>query len=276
MNKRYIDAEDIFVRICSTDDIEWRSRARSGLAYIPMYQGKFIRTLEILDKGIGGDELDRYSGLHCSQKHFLKALILSEINEAELAFEEIELAIEIYRRSFPNKRNAWLVYYPALLAENNDFIKAGEMAEAARKELEEKDPHNMLLYWHALGCIEHYKGNLDAAELYFEKALEVYGYLRFEFRYMMGLTYLKEGKIEEAINEFNTRVIKYPGAELAWWSIREVKSYYYLGIAYERSGWTNKAIENYEEFLDIWKEADPGIEEIEDARARLARLKQEI
>jgi hypothetical protein len=52
-----------------------------------------------------------------------------------------------------------------------------------------------------------------------------------------------------------------------------VKVHYFLGLAYEQSGWTKKAVEHYEEFLDIWKDADPGITEIEDARQRLARLK---
>jgi hypothetical protein len=46
-----------------------------------------------------------------------------------------------------------------------------------------------------------------------------------------------------------------------------------LGLAYEKSGWTSKAVDKYEEFLDIWKDADPGIPEVEDARDRLARLK---
>ena len=41
----------------------------------------------------------------------------------------------------------------------------------------------------------------------------------------------------------------------------------------EKSGWGKKAMEQYGEFLDIWKNADPGIEEIEDAQARLAALK---
>jgi hypothetical protein len=48
-----------------------------------------------------------------------------------------------------------------------------------------------------------------------------------------------------------------------------------LGLAYEKSGWKAKAIEQYEEFLDIWKNADPGIPEVEDAKERLAKLKSE-
>ena len=35
-----------------------------------------------------------------------------------------------------------------------------------------------------------------------------------------------------------------------------------------------KAIEHYSKFLDLWKNADPGIAEMEDAKRRVAGLKK--
>jgi hypothetical protein len=47
-----------------------------------------------------------------------------------------------------------------------------------------------------------------------------------------------------------------------------------LGKIYEQQENNAKAIEHYEKFFDLWKDADPGIPEIEDARKRLVGLKQ--
>jgi len=40
-------------------------------------------------------------------------------------------------------------------------------------------------------------------------------------------------------------------------------------------GWKGKAIHHYQKFLELWKDADPGIAEVEDAEKRVAGLKGE-
>ena len=57
-----------------------------------------------------------------------------------------------------------------------------------------------------------------------------------------------------------------------WWGDLYAKSFYMLGKIAEKRGWPGKAIENYERFLELWKAADPGLPEVEDAKKRLASL----
>jgi tetratricopeptide (TPR) repeat protein len=52
------------------------------------------------------------------------------------------------------------------------------------------------------------------------------------------------------------------------------KSFYMLGKIYEQQESKARAIEHYEKFLDLWKDADISISEVEDAKKRVAGLKQ--
>lgn len=52
-----------------------------------------------------------------------------------------------------------------------------------------------------------------------------------------------------------------------------VKSFHMLGLLAEKQGKREIARELLQKFLDLWKDADPSLAEVEDACARLAGLR---
>jgi serine/threonine protein kinase/Flp pilus assembly protein TadD len=84
--------------------------------------------------------------------------------------------------------------------------------------------------------------------------------------------YRKNGEIEKAIVEYERLIAFDPSTEER--CLIHPKYHYRLAKLYEQKGWKGKAIDHYEKFLSFWKDADPGIAEIEDAKKRLAELKE--
>jgi tetratricopeptide (TPR) repeat protein len=88
----------------------------------------------------------------------------------------------------------------------------------------------------------------------------------------LALAYYKAGDVERAREEYE-KITSLTAGRQDFGDIY-VTSFYMLGKIYEQKGWKGKAIEHYEKFLDLWKDADPGIAEIEDAKKRVAGLRE--
>jgi tetratricopeptide (TPR) repeat protein len=83
--------------------------------------------------------------------------------------------------------------------------------------------------------------------------------------------YARKGDVGQAISEYERLLVTNYSTGFQF----PVHPLYHfrLGLLYKRANEALKARSQFERFLDLWKDADSGIPEVEDARKRLAGLK---
>ena len=154
------------------------------------------------------------------------------------------------------------------MAQNGEIQRATEALEHLKDSLG-GSPGFLSQYYLAKGEVNLIDSNYGQAISNLKRAQEISGI--FPVAYMLGKAYLANQNYDKAIEVFQKQLLIYESYRVCrpTWS---VKMNYYLGLSFEAMGRYDDAISQYERFLDIWKNADRGIEEIEDARIRLSRL----
>ena len=134
------------------------------------------------------------------------------------------------------------------------------------------------LYFHLMGQIEMERKDLPKAIEYFERAIALLPFQHGQYSdihafYIDALAraYFQAQELGKAKTEFE-RILSLTTGRLYFGDIY-AKSFYLLGLINEKQGLRAGAIECYEKFLGLWKDADPGFPEVEDAGKRLAGLK---
>jgi tetratricopeptide (TPR) repeat protein len=87
---------------------------------------------------------------------------------------------------------------------------------------------------------------------------------------VLARAYWKKGELDKAISEYKRLMTIDPKSNLRF--LIHPLYHYRLGRIYEEKGEKPQAREQYQKFLEFWKDADPGHPEIAEAKKRLAAL----
>jgi tetratricopeptide (TPR) repeat protein/tRNA A-37 threonylcarbamoyl transferase component Bud32 len=130
---------------------------------------------------------------------------------------------------------------------------------------------------HLLGTIELQHGQLDQAIDHLKKGV---GRLAHEYEFPsdeqafyfepLAMAYYKSGDLEKARAEY-LKITALTSGRQRYGDIY-ARSFYMLGKIAEQKGEKAAARGYYQKFLDLWKDADPGLPEVADAGKRLAAL----
>ncbi len=276
LKEDYAKADLYFQKLSSSPATYYQSLGRCYRSYIPLYQGKLDDAFDVLARAIAEDRKEQTIDAATSKKYLLRAVIYREKKSLNMALEEMDKAIDVMRKAYPGDRGMIEIrnrhFQVQLLAENGDFAQAQDIADSVKACLEELELFAVgSNYWYAVGVIEYARGNLEASIAALEKTVGI-DWMDSWPRYTLGEVYLAANRLDEAVSILE-KAVSMCGQYSITNPVLKVKAHYLLGLAYEKSGSRDKAIAEYEKFLRIWKDADPDLEDVAEARQRLNRLK---
>jgi serine/threonine protein kinase/Tfp pilus assembly protein PilF len=247
------------------------------LIHLNMAQGKIEKAISLCERSIEMAIKTGGQGGEISWGHNRLAGCLLLKGDHQQALEECDLAWDCAAKEgdLSGQRSA-LHCKGRIYLEKGSLEEAQKTADELRQLIEQGVNRKVIrLYHHLMGKIELVKGNVSRATEYFKEAISLLssGSLthRADFIASLALAYMEAGDLEKARQEYE-KIAPLTRGRIAY-AYTYAKSFYMLGKIYEQQGDTTKAIERYEKFLSLWKDTDPGMAEVGDARERLARLK---
>jgi tetratricopeptide (TPR) repeat protein len=272
----FVNAEEEYQKLKDHTEPFGQIWGKLRLRSLNMLQGKFKKAAIMTKQGIEfAQKMGEYDWK--SVFHDCLARLYLRTGKLEEALKECDLALnsardwEVLERQRTALCTKGLVY-----VEMNSIEDAQRTADELKMMIEEgMNKKSIRLYQLLTGKIEFEKGNISKAIEHFEISVSFLsdGPLAksVDFIDPLALAYYEAGDLENALKQYK-RITSLTQGRIRH-ADHYAKSFYMLGKIYEQQGDTAKAIENYEKFLILWKDADPGIAEVEDAGKRLAGLK---
>ncbi|MFB0564705.1 MAG: protein kinase [Candidatus Aminicenantaceae bacterium] len=275
-----LTAEKEYLKLIESREPAAHAWGLAKLASLYFTQGRFKEAKELLERGI---DWSKEVGEKWAESNFHWYLGYAHLKSGspESALKEFEDSLRGYVEAESFGAQRFVRYLEGVgYLEMNSIEQAQKAAAELKKFIEEGMNRKAIRHYHHLmGRIELKKESFTKAVENFKKAISLLPFQRNPtsdyhalFIEPLALAYYKQGELEKARYECE-RIISLTLGRLGYGDIY-AKSFYMLGKIYEQQDSTGKAIEHYQKFLDLWKDADPGIAEVKDAKKRLAGLKE--
>ncbi len=273
-----LKAEKEFQKLLEIEYPMIQVRGRISLSNLYLLQGRYEKAESQLEKGLELaeqlEETETQASIYLFQSYNDYAL-----GHPERALEEVKKAWKFLSDLEILPFQIYTVFVKGLVYIETQAMDEAENAAEEIKGLVDKSMNKNLIRYHdnLKGQIELEKGNPSRAVESLNQSvssLPGQGSMNDDHALLidpLARAHFKAGELEQARQVYE-RI-----THLTWgrsfFGNLYAKSFYMLGKIYEKQGNTDKAIENYEKFLELWKNADPGIAEVEDAKKRQESLK---
>jgi serine/threonine protein kinase/predicted Zn-dependent protease len=268
-----LKAEQEYQKLLDKEDSVSNAWGLARMGFLRQLQGRFAESEKFCGQFLTMAE-------NSGQRDWEVSILLGLTGHLNLIFGNYEDALNEFDRALDiaveldnwgSQRNALYnkgLAYIELNAIDEALKASEELEELCQKSMNEK---LMRMHHNLKGLIELKKGNYASAIESIKNAISLDPYIFKDYIHSLALAYYESGDLNNARAEYE-KIISCPRGMLRY-GFEYVNSFYMLGKIYEEQGNTAKSTEHYEKFLDLWKDADPGIDEAEDARKKLAGLK---
>jgi tetratricopeptide (TPR) repeat protein len=250
-------AEEEYRKLLEKEEPTGRRDGMQRLGSLFLLQGRFKDSIDMAKRGLKQAE-------ELGEKTWIRGATAG-LSYAELRSGNPERALELIEKNWNsavedehlNGQRSALSRKAVIYLEMERLAEAQKATQELKEMMEQgMNKNRMRRYYLLMGMIEIERKDYSKANEYFKKGLPLLSPTfgpHLLYADSIGLAYFKSGDLEKAREEYE-RIGSLTTGRLASGDVY-AKSFYMLGKIYEHQGSRAKAIENYEKFLDLWKNA---------------------
>lgn len=259
-------AQEVLEKMLTGEDWQ-KAVGHRHLALLDMYQGKLSSASDHLKESILLNNTLNYTLSEIRDRLYLATVY--KIRGMMDAFHgELDAVAGLRSKIYIGPW--WLMLPGKMCARFGKLQEARRLLEEISAKMNKDNREDRAAFNILKGEIELAGGNYNEAKELFEVAYKLRddNYV-FE---SLAYAYFRKGDLDKSIEKYEYLIT----SKEFGWEAQEywIQSHYRLGKIYDKKDDVEKAIQYYQRFLDIWKEADPDIPELIEARERLKALQK--